>query len=119
MELSTFSFNGRPHDFGTLIRLPVLAQRLKAAVHACADSDIILRKVLLLTSEVTNTVYLWCGQVMSSFEELTTAICAKLQAKVCLWRLLLHEVCGCGDAQAMLCHIHTTHSSMILSSYVF
>ena len=142
MELSTFSFNGRPHDFGTLIRLPVLVQRLKAAVHACADSDIILRKVLLLTSEVTDTVYLWCGQVMSSFEELTTAICAKLEAKVCLamsrgmpnasthshsndcmtyalWRLLLHEVCGCGDAQAMLCHIHTTHSSMILSSYVF
>ncbi|KAL0056429.1 hypothetical protein WJX82_011257 [Trebouxia sp. C0006] len=46
------------------------------------DSDIILRKVLLLTSEVTDTVYLWCGQVMSSFEELTTAICAKLEAKV-------------------------------------
>ncbi len=34
--------------------------------------------------EVTDTVYLWCGQVMSSFEELTTAICADLDAKVCL-----------------------------------
>ena len=66
------------------MRLPVLAQRLKAAVPACADSDIILRKVLLLISEVSDTVYLWCGQVMCSFEELTTAICADLDAKVCL-----------------------------------
>ncbi len=65
------------------MRLPALAQRLKAAVPACAESESTLRKVLLLTSEVTDMVYLWSGQVMSSFEELTSAVCAKLDAKVC------------------------------------
>ncbi len=41
------------------------------------------RKVFLLTSQVTETVYLWRGQVMRSFEELSTAVCADLEAKVC------------------------------------
>ncbi|DBA75935.1 TPA: hypothetical protein ACH3X2_008994 [Trebouxia sp. C0005] len=40
-----------------------------------------LRKVLLLISEVTNTVYLWCQQVVCSFEELTTAVSGDLCAK--------------------------------------
>jgi hypothetical protein len=82
--MSTFSFNGRPYDFDKLMRLPVLAQRLKAAIPACAETDITLRKVFLLTSQVTETVYLWRGsQVMPSFEELSTAVCADLEAKVC------------------------------------
>ncbi len=84
MELSTFSLNGRPYDFHKLMGLPVLAQRLKAAIPAVSESDSTLRKVFLLTAQVTETVYLWRGQVMRSFEELSTAVCADLEAKVCL-----------------------------------
>ena len=64
--------------------LPGLAQRLTAALPACAESDSALRKVLVLISEVTDTVYLWREQVMRTLEELTTAICGDLYAKVCL-----------------------------------
>ena len=84
VEESTFLLNGRPCDFDKLMGLPVLAQRLKAAVPACAESDSAVRKVFILVSEVTDKVYLWHEQVMCSFEELTTAVCGDLHAKVCL-----------------------------------
>ena len=68
MEGSTFSCNGRPHDLNKIMGLPVLAQRLKAAIPAVAESDSALRKVLILISAVTETVYLWRGQVIRSFQ---------------------------------------------------
>ena len=76
--------NGRPYDLDKLMGLPVLAQRLKTAVPACAHSDSALRKVLVLISEVTDKVYLWREQVMCSFEELIIAVCGDLYSEVCL-----------------------------------
>ena len=73
-----------PYEFHKLVRLPDLALRLKAAIRAVSESDSTLRKVFLLTAQVTETDYLWRGQVMRSFEELSTAICADLEAKVCV-----------------------------------
>ena len=64
--------------------LPALAQRIKAAVPACAESDSALRRVLVLMYEVTDKVFLWREQVMHTFEELTTVISHDLLAKVCL-----------------------------------
>ncbi len=64
--------------------LPGLAQRLTAALPACAESDSALRKVLVLISKVSDKVFLWRQQVMHTFEELTTAISRHLDAKVCL-----------------------------------
>ena len=82
--MSTLSLNGRPYEFHKLMSLPDLALRLKAAICAVSESDSTLRKMFLLTAQVTETVYLWRGQAMRCFEQLSAAICADLEAKVCL-----------------------------------
>lgn len=84
VEGSTFSFSGRSYYLHKLVKLPDLAQRLQAAIPACAASAVNLRKALVLISEIMDKVFLWREQVIHSFEELTTAISGDLWAMVCL-----------------------------------
>ncbi|DBA75941.1 TPA: hypothetical protein ACH3X2_009000 [Trebouxia sp. C0005] len=80
VEGSTFSFSGRSYYLHKLVKLPDLAQRLQAAIPACAASAVNLRKALVLISEIMDKVFLWREQVIHSFEELTTAISGDLWA---------------------------------------
>ncbi len=81
---TTLIFNGGCFKAKELAAKVCLGSRAINHIAECNNSKSSLRKVLLMSREVGNNVWLWCGTVIPSWEEFCTKVQKDLCDEVCM-----------------------------------